>query len=87
MSLYRMGKVDQARPVFERLSKDKLLGYYAIASNARLKKISDSSPLGSLPRGNNEAARRLTRFSWNEFLIASPDGQASTATTEEAESE
>ncbi len=87
MSLFRMGKVEQARSVFEKLSRDKLLGYYAIASVARLKKISESSPLVNLPRGSSDASRRLTRFSWNEFLIASPDGETTSATAEEAESE
>lgn len=87
MSLYRLGKVEQARPIFERLSKDRLLGYYSIASNARLKKITESNPLGNLSRGNNESGHRLTRFSWNEFLIASPDGDASKSAGEETESE
>ncbi len=87
MSLYRLGKTEQARPIFERLSKDRLLGYYSIASNARLKKITDGNPSGNLSRGNNENGRRLTRFSWNEFLIASPDGNVSTPTREETESE
>ncbi len=87
MSLYRLGKVDQARPLFERLSKDKLLGYYSIASNARLKKISETSSFGNLSRGSSESGRRLTRFSWSEFLIASPDGEVLTASAEESESE
>ncbi len=87
MSLYRMGKVDQARAIFERLSRDKLLGYYSIASHARLKKIMASLPAGPSTFGNRDDSRRLTRFSWNEFLIASPDGESTFRASEETESE
>jgi soluble lytic murein transglycosylase len=86
MSLYRMGKSDQARYIFEKLSHDKLLGYYAIASTARLKKIAASASPLQAPRTAGEVSRRLTRFNWSEFLIASPDGEMGGG-SEETESE
>lgn len=39
MSLYRQGKKEAARGVFEKLNKDALRSYYGIASGYRLKKI------------------------------------------------
>lgn len=91
MSLYRLGKPEQAKPIFDRLSRDRLLGYYAIASQARLKKMEATkvlpSPLG-LP--TSESGRRITRFSWNEYLVVTPESESeeeTVASTEETESE
>lgn len=90
MSLFRMGKLDQAKGIFENLSRDRLLGYYSIASAARLKKIAAAQPtvVAKSVENTESAPRKLTRFSWNEFILASPiDLQTSYVTTEEAESE
>jgi soluble lytic murein transglycosylase len=88
MSLYRMGRVDQAKSIFESLSKDRLLGYYSIASQARLKKIAATQP-SPVAAPMSENTRRISRFSWNEFLVASPvnDYDNYSSTSEETESE
>jgi len=71
MSLYRQGKVDQAKAMMEVLSKDALMGYYSIAAQARLKKMEEikqpklaSSALPTQPRA-------ISRFSASEFLMPS----------------
>ena len=40
MSYLRQGNIDSARDIFESLARDKLLGYYAVAAQNRLAKIS-----------------------------------------------
>ncbi|KHD88332.1 MAG: lytic murein transglycosylase [Bdellovibrio sp. ArHS] len=69
MSLFRQGKVDQAKEIMEELSNDPLMGYYSIAAQARLKKMSEIktpklavSPLPTQPRV-------ISRFSASEFLM------------------
>ncbi|MBO9665862.1 MAG: transglycosylase SLT domain-containing protein [Bdellovibrio sp.] len=73
MSQYRQGKMDQARATMSSLAKDPLLGYYAIAAQARLKKMEAmplapsklaASPLPTQPRV-------ISRFSASEFLMPS----------------
>jgi soluble lytic murein transglycosylase len=73
MSQYRQGKMDQARVTMSTLAKDPLLGYYAIAAQARLKKMEAMpltpskltvSPLPTQPRV-------ISRFSASEFLMPS----------------
>lgn len=54
MSLYRMGKLAEARSLFDELVQEEPLGYYAIAANARLLKL----PKGEAPV-RNLAAERL----------------------------
>ncbi|WP_413612446.1 transglycosylase SLT domain-containing protein [Bdellovibrio sp. HCB-110] len=69
MSLFRQGKVEQAKPMMESLSRDPLMGYYAIAAQARLKKMEEfKAPkmiLSSLPT----QPRSISRFSAGEFLM------------------
>ncbi len=69
MSLFRQGKVEPARNLMENLAKDPMLGYYAIAAQARLKKMEaikepkvPMSPLAVRPR-------LISRFSASEFLM------------------
>lgn len=69
MSLFRQGKVDQAKPMMENLSRDPLMGYYSIAAQARLKKMDEFKAskltLSSLPT----QPRAISRFSAGEFLM------------------
>lgn len=69
MSLFRMGKQDAAKPIFEKLAKDPLLGYYSIASQARLRKVQVQLP--KLAPVYREQLRRIARFSVTESVYAS----------------
>ncbi|MGZ5279843.1 MAG: transglycosylase SLT domain-containing protein, partial [Pseudobdellovibrionaceae bacterium] len=72
MSLYRLEKFDQARPLFESLAKDQLMSYYSIASQYRLKKLELLAPkttrLAFLDPSN-----RITRFTAVESMIPVED--------------
>lgn len=69
MSLFRQGKVEQAKPMMESLAKDALMGYYSIVAQARLKKMEEIKipklTLTSLPT----QPRVISRFSASEFLM------------------
>jgi len=70
MSLFRQGKVDQARTMMAPLAKDPLKGYYSIAAQARLRKMENmksvpTTTLSSLP----VSPRLIARFSASEFLM------------------
>ena len=68
MSLYRMEKYDQAKPLFETLTKDQLVSYYSIAASFRLKKLAQLAP--AINRASfSEAGRRITRFTAMESII------------------
>lgn len=71
MSLFRQGKIDQAKSMMENLAKDPLRGYYSIVAQARLKKMETlKSPkliLSNLPT----QPRVISRFSASEFLMPS----------------
>lgn len=69
MSLFRQGKVDQARPIFESLSKDPLMGYYSIAAQSRLKKMEDIKSLKLTQSSLPIHPRMISRFSAGEFLM------------------
>jgi soluble lytic murein transglycosylase len=72
MSLYRLEKYDQARPLFESLAKDQLLSYYSIASQYRLKKLEALAPK-IMRLGFSEPSNRITRFTAVESMIPSED--------------
>lgn len=71
MSLFRQGKVDQAKTTMESLSKDPLMGYYAIAAQARLKKMEEAKVSLKLAQVTNlpTQPRAISRFSASEFLM------------------
>lgn len=70
MSLYRQGKVEPARNMMENLSKDPLLGYYAIAAQARLKKMETVLKETKLTHAPTPAPTRIiSRFSAGEFMM------------------
>jgi soluble lytic murein transglycosylase len=72
MSLYRLGRLPEARIVFDRLRQDKLVGFYALAAQARLHKIDEvlpKSPTHVLPDEN----MRMTRFNPMEALMPADD--------------
>ncbi|HWU44159.1 MAG TPA: transglycosylase SLT domain-containing protein [Bdellovibrio sp.] len=73
MSLYRQGKVDQARPMMEGLTKDPLMGYYAIAAQSRLKKLDATLPLKLVQTALPIQPRMVSRFSAGEFLMPSSE--------------
>lgn len=52
MSLYRQEKLQEARPYFESLQQDRLLGYYSVAAHSRLKRIDSEL-------SKNKSTRRL----------------------------
>ncbi|MCX7978767.1 MAG: transglycosylase SLT domain-containing protein, partial [Bdellovibrionaceae bacterium] len=66
MSLLRQKKEFQARPLFEKLAKDKSMGYYSLAARARLRQLAPAEP--RLNRGIASSDRPLNRFSLNEIL-------------------
>ncbi len=85
MSLYRMEKYQQSRPLFEALAKDQLLGYYSIAAQFRLKKLEQLSPKPSRLI-LAEQSRRITRFSFIDSMIPPEDMSASGEENESEES-
>lgn len=87
MSLLRLKKFEEAKAVFEKMSKDNLLGYYSIAAADRLKRIEAEMPkrVSKIP---SEPTRRvaMARFSMGETLMPSDEASFSNV-SEEAESE
>ncbi len=72
MCLYRIGRLADARVVFDRLRQDKLIGFYALAAQARLRKIDEvlpKTPTHVLPDEN----MRMTRFNPMEALMPADD--------------
>jgi len=72
MSLYRLGRYNDSRVLFENLSNDKLLGYYSILSKERLKKIDEylpKQPKRLLP----DESMKLSRFSLMDALMPADD--------------
>lgn len=71
MSLFRQGKNEQARSMMAGLAKDPLLGYYAIAAQARLKKMETIIPAKLAQSALPVQPRVISRFSASEFLMPS----------------
>lgn len=71
MSLFRQGKVEPAKALMEKLAKDPLLGYYAIAAQARLKKMETVKVPMLLQTSLPTRPRMISRFSASEFLLPS----------------
>ncbi|MDG0815906.1 transglycosylase SLT domain-containing protein [Bdellovibrio svalbardensis] len=71
MSLFRQGKTEKARSMMEGLAKDPLLGYYAIAAQARLKKMESILPAKLAQSPLPIQPRVISRFSASEFLMPS----------------
>lgn len=69
MSLFRQGKVEQAKTLMSKLAKDPLLGYYAIAAQARLKKMEEFKAPKLLQTSLPIQPRVISRFSASEFLM------------------
>jgi soluble lytic murein transglycosylase len=73
MSLFRQGKMTEARSKMTNLAKDPLLGYYSIAAQARLKKM-EVLPLQKMATTNLPTTpRMIARFSAGEFLMPDVD--------------
>jgi soluble lytic murein transglycosylase len=85
MSLLKQKKFEEAKVLFEGLSKDRLLGYYSVASQFRLKKIDLFSPKRLL-RGLHAATRRISRFSIGDMAMPADD-MVSSPVSEDMESE
>lgn len=85
MSLFRQGKYDQAKTLFESLAKDNLVGYYSIASRFRLKKIDALQP--KLAKGPRKENRMIARFSMGESTIPLDENPANSAVDLENETE
>ncbi len=71
MSLFRQGKVDQAKAMMENLAKDPLMGYYSIVAQARLKKMDEFKAAMKLTSQTSlpTQPRAISRFSAGEFLM------------------
>lgn len=77
MSLYRQGNIDQAKTYFQKLTKDSLMGYYAITAQYRLKKIEALQPKMLARASQTEPSSRwLVRGPASEFLMPSMDDSA-----------
>ncbi|MCE3009703.1 MAG: transglycosylase SLT domain-containing protein [Proteobacteria bacterium] len=88
MSLFRQGKLEQAKPLFESLAKDKLLGYYSVAAGFRLKKIEPMLPKLATTKKERvfpQQLRTIARFSTGDTLL--PIESIHTTIPEENESE
>jgi len=85
MSLYRQEKYNQAKPLFESLAKDPLIGYYSIAAQARLKKLEKFLPK-TIRLAYADSSRRIARFTMAETLVP-PDDFTPSSGDEEKESE
>jgi soluble lytic murein transglycosylase len=73
MSLYRQGKQEPAKQIFENLAKDNLMGYYGIIAQYRLKKIQSSQPKivnRALPE---TSLRSLSRMPSMEYMMPTMD--------------
>lgn len=73
MSKYRMGQYDQAKTIFEGLSKDSLIGYYSLAAQARLKKMSTLKMEKAALKNNYVAPRTFSRFASADVLMPSTE--------------
>lgn len=86
MSLFRQNKFDQARPLFESLAKDQLIGYYSIAAQFRLKKLEKLAPK-PMRLAFSDQSRRIARFTAVESIppeeFASSSGVSEENETEE----
>lgn len=71
MSLFRQGKIDQAKAMMENLVRDPLKGYYSIAAQARLKKMEGLKSLKLNVTSLPTQPRAISRFSASEFLMPS----------------
>ncbi|MEN0060458.1 MAG: transglycosylase SLT domain-containing protein, partial [Bdellovibrio sp.] len=69
MSLFRQGKIEPARSMMASLAKDPLLGYYAVAAQARLKKMQDIEMPKVAQSSLPTQPRMISRFSAGEFLM------------------
>lgn len=85
MSLFRQGRFDQARPLFESLAKDQLIGYYSIAAQFRLKKLEKLAPK-PIRLAFSDQSRRIARFTAVESIPAE-EFAGSTNVSEENETE
>jgi soluble lytic murein transglycosylase len=71
MSLFRQGKVEPAKAIMTKMAKDPLLGYYAIAAQARLKKMEEFKAPKLAQTLLPIQPRMISRWSASEFLIPS----------------
>jgi len=88
MSLFRQGKLEQAKPLFESLAKDKLLGYYSVAAGFRLKKLEPMLPRLATTKKErvfSQQLRTIARFSTGDTLM--PVESLHASVSEENESE
>lgn len=76
MSRFRQGQYDRAKAYFEGLAKDKSIGYYSIAAQARLKKITAleaqlAAAQKATPKVTFVAPRSISRFLASQFMMPS----------------
>lgn len=69
MSLFRQGKMPQAKTMMESLAKDPLMGYYSIAAQARIKQMGDLKVPLIAQTALPTQPRVISRFSASEFLM------------------
>ncbi len=73
MSLFRLGKFAEAKPIFETLAKDQSLGFYSIASQLRLKNIEEKLPKGLTRLKEEGGGKKIARFSAIEAKLPPDD--------------
>lgn len=87
MSLLRQSKYEDARALFEQFGQDKIIGYYSMAAEARLKEVqkqlSDKKPKVAA----QEISRRMSHFGKNEFMMPSDEFSFSSITESEESEE
>lgn len=74
MNLLRMEKYQESKTIFENLAKDKLFGFYSLASQARLKVVNEKMALLKNVTKIPDQPTRYNRFDVNEYLMPSIEG-------------
>ncbi len=85
MSLMKQNKWEEAKPLFEVLARDHLLGYYSIAAGMRLKKIESQLPKRS-KKSVLDSQKLATRYN-TESILAGDDQEPMVLASSAEESE
>ncbi|MBX2987262.1 MAG: transglycosylase SLT domain-containing protein [Bdellovibrionaceae bacterium] len=89
MSLLRMGRNEEARPVFEAISQDKSGSYYGTVARQRLQVMPATPKIvpRALPDVLDDGPRAFGPFRSADLMMPSSEGSSRGAVSEEAESE
>lgn len=86
MSLMKQNKWEEAKPLFEALARDHLLGYYSIAAGMRLKKIESQLPKRTR-KSVLDSVKMVSRYNVEGILAGDDQEPVYTAGSESDEAE